>query len=70
MGPHGIETMNENRELFLDFWLNKDLLIGGHYFNTVIFTRWLAFPDRKIKNQIDHIAISTKWNGNFRDVDI
>ncbi len=77
MGPHGIGTMNENGELFADFCLNQDLVIGGTLFQhrNIHKVTWIS-PDRKTKNQIDHIAISRKWKGslldvrNYRDADI
>ena len=77
MGPHGIGNMNENGELFADFCLNQDLVIGGTLFQhrNIHKATWVS-PDRKTKNQIDHITISRKWKGslldvrNYRDADI
>ena len=69
MGNHGIGKMNENGELYADFCMNHDLVIGGTLFQhrNIHKVTWIS-PDRKTKNQIDHIAISKKWRGSLLDV--
>ncbi len=66
---NGIGTMNENGELFADFCLNQDLVIGGTPFQhrNIHKVTWIS-SDRKTNNQIDQIAISRKWKGSLLDV--
>lgn len=69
MGRHGIGNMNENGELFADFCVNQDLVIGGTIFQhrRIHKYTWIS-PDQKTRNQIDHIAISRRWRGSLLDV--
>jgi hypothetical protein len=69
MGRHGLGDMNENGELFAEFCLNNDFVIGGTLFRhrNIHKVTWVS-PDRRTKNQIDHIAISSRWRSSLLDV--
>ena len=77
MGKHGCGEMNENGELFTDFCGLNGLVIGGTIFphKEIHKTTWTS-PDKKSKNQIDHIAINSRWRTSllytrvFRGADI
>ena len=69
MGKHGLGDMNENGEFFTDFCGLNDLVIGGTTFahKDIHKVTWTS-PDKSVKNQIDHIAISRRWRKTLRDV--
>ncbi|XP_075160302.1 uncharacterized protein LOC142233305 [Haematobia irritans] len=69
MGRHGIGNMTENGELFKNFCLNHNLVIGGTLFphKRIHKVTWVS-PDGMTENQIDHIAISKNWRGSLLDV--
>jgi hypothetical protein len=69
MGKHGIGEMNENGELFADFCVQNDLVIGGTIFKhkNIHKVTWIS-PDHNTQNQIDHICISRKWRRSLMDV--
>ena len=69
MGKHGTGEMNENGELFADFCVQNDLVIGGTIFKhrNIHKVTWIS-PDHNTHNQIDHICISRKWRRSLIDV--
>ena len=68
MAGNGIGTMNENGELFADFWgLNSTMIRGTIFTHKDIHKYTWISPDRKTKNQIDH-AINKKWRTSLLDV--
>ena len=68
MGKHGTGDMNENGELFADFCGLNGLVIGGTIFphKEIHKTTWNS-PDKRTKNQIDHITINSKWRTSLLD---
>ncbi|XP_045514082.1 craniofacial development protein 2-like [Pieris brassicae] len=69
MGKHGLGVRNENGERFIEFCQHHDLTIGGTLFihRDVHKYTWNS-PDGSTKNQIDHLAISSKWRSSLLDV--
>ena len=69
MAGNGIGTINENGELFADFCGLNNMIIGGTIFahKDIHKYTWIS-PDRKTKNQIDHITINKKWRTSLLDV--
>ena len=69
MGRHGVGEQNENGELFSEFCMFNDLVIGGTFFpHKPIHKKTWKSPDRKTENQIDHITIDRKWRRSLHDV--
>ncbi|PVD26786.1 hypothetical protein C0Q70_14464 [Pomacea canaliculata] len=69
MGRHGVGTCNENGELFIDFCVFNDHVIGGTVFPHKIIhkTTWTS-PDGQTENQIDHITVGRRWRRSLQDV--
>jgi hypothetical protein len=68
MGKHGSGEMNENGELFADFCGLNGLVIGGTIFphKEIHKTTWTS-PEKRTKNQIDHITINSRWRTSLLD---
>ena len=67
MGRHGVGEQNENGELFSEFCMFNDLVIGGTLFPyKPIHKKTWKSPDGKTENQIDHITIDRKWRRSLR----
>ena len=69
MGTHGLGTMNNNGEMFADFCLENNLVLGGTLFphKDVHKYTWTS-PGDRVRNQIDHICISKKFRRSLLDV--
>jgi hypothetical protein len=69
MGKHGVGSLNENGELFADFCVLNNLVIGGSIFPHKRHHKstWIS-PDGRTENQIDHFAISRRWRTSMQDV--
>ena len=69
MGAHGLGTMNNNGEMFSDFCLENNLVLGGTIFphKEVHKYTWTS-PGDRVRNQIDHICISKKFRRSLLDV--
>ena len=69
MGKHGLGTRNENGEMFINFCGMNSLVIGGSLFphKDIHKITWIS-PDRVTRNQIDHIAIRSKYRRSLHDV--
>lgn len=69
LGKHGLGQMNENGELFADFYADNNIVIGGSIFphKDIHKVTWVS-PDHITENQIDHIGISTKFRRTLLDV--
>jgi len=69
MGKHGVGSMNENGELFADFCVLNNLVIGGSIFphKSHHKSTWIS-PDGRTENQIDHFTISRRWRTSMQDV--
>ncbi|XP_022838074.1 uncharacterized protein LOC111365110 [Spodoptera litura] len=69
MGTQGLGVCNENGERFIEFCQNHDLTIGGTLFIHGDHHKYTwTSPDGVTRNQIDHIAISSKWRSSLLDV--
>lgn len=69
MGTQGLGVCNENGERFIEFCQNHDLTIGGSLFIHGDHHKYTwNSPDGVTKNQIDHLAISSKWRSSLLDV--
>ncbi|PZC75700.1 hypothetical protein B5X24_HaOG205732 [Helicoverpa armigera] len=69
MGTHGMGVRNGNGERFLEFCQDNDLTIGGTLFIHGDHHKYTwNSPDGITKNQIDHLAISSKWRSSLLDV--
>ena len=68
MGREGLGTMNENGEMFADFCVFNDLVIGGSVFQHKDIHKgtWVS-PDHRTVNQIDHITIDKKFRRSLQD---
>jgi hypothetical protein len=69
MGRHGLGTINENGERFVELCSNNNLVIGGTLFphKRIHKVTWES-PDQTTQNQIDHITINKKWRRSLLDV--
>ena len=71
MGKHGLGTRNENSELLIDVCSSHNLVIGGTLFphKDCHKITWNS-PNRRDRNQIDHICISydTTMEGRWRQI--
>ena len=69
MGTHGCGDMNENGELLADLCGMNDFVIGGTIFphREIHKKTWIS-PNRRDKNQIDHIIINGRWRHSLQDV--
>ena len=71
MGRHGCGTINNNGErlVLVDFCADNSMVIGGTLFPqpTTQKLTWIS-PNRRDKNQIDHIAINGTWRRSLLDV--
>jgi hypothetical protein len=69
MGKHGVGAMNENGEIFADFCLDNDIVIGGTVFahRRKHKVTWVS-PDHVTENQIDHICIARQFRRTLLDV--
>ena len=68
MGREGSGTMNENGEMFVDFCVFNDLVIGGSVFQHKDVNKgtWVS-PDHRTVNQIDHITIDKMFRRSLQD---
>ena len=61
MGGHGIRVQNENKELFVEFWIFNGLVIGGTLFpHKTIHKTTCTSSDGRTENQINPITFSPK----------
>jgi hypothetical protein len=69
MSIHGLGEMNENGEMFSNFYANHYLVIGGTILPHKKFHKitWMP-PDHTTVNQIDHIAIDGTFRSSLTDV--
>ena len=68
MGREGLGTMNESGEMFADFCVFNDLVIGGSVVQHKDIHKgtWVS-PDHRTVNQIDHITIDKKFRRSLQD---
>ena len=68
MGKHGVGTRNDNGEKLCDFCGTNDLVFTGTIFRhkEVHKQIWLS-PDRRTRNQIDHVLINRKFRTSVLD---
>jgi len=69
MGKHGVGTMNENGNLFVELCGNHSLKIGGTLFphKECHKNTWYS-NDHVTKAQLDHVCISSRWSKALLDV--
>ena len=68
MGREGLGIMNENGEMFADFFVFNNLVIGGSVFQHKDIHKgtWVS-PDHRTVNQIDHITIDKMFRKSLQD---
>ena len=68
MGKHGVGTRNDNGEKLCDFCGMNDLVITGTIFphKEIHKQTWIS-PDRRTRNQIDHVLINKKFRTSVLD---
>ena len=71
MGNNGCGTCNENGNLLIEFCGLNDLVIGGTLFQhkEIHKLTWTS-PNRRDKNQIDHLMINGRWRHSLNDVSV
>ncbi|XP_071153590.1 craniofacial development protein 2-like [Mytilus edulis] len=71
MGNNGCGTCKENGNLLIEFCGLNDLVIGGTMFqhNDIHKLTWTS-PNRRGKNQIDHLMINGRWWHSLKDVSV
>ncbi|XP_071177468.1 uncharacterized protein [Mytilus edulis] len=71
MGNNGCGTCNENGNLLIEFCGLNDLVIGGTMFQhkEIHKLTWTS-PNRRDKNQIDHLMINGRWRHSLNDVSV
>jgi hypothetical protein len=69
MGQEGLGQCNENGDLFADFCLENELVIGGTIFKHTNIHKitWIS-PNQKVCNQIDDIIIRREWRRSLLNV--
>lgn len=69
MGKHGLGTINENGEMFANISAENNLAISGTIFpHKPCHLATLVSPDKRTKNQIDHICIARRFRRSLQDV--
>ena len=69
MGTHGLGNMNENGMRLVSFCTANNLIIGGTKFKHKDIHKYTwTSPDRKYRNQIDHIMIGRNKGNSLLDV--
>jgi endonuclease/exonuclease/phosphatase family metal-dependent hydrolase len=69
MGMHGLDNMNENGEIFINFCANYDLVVGGMLFPYKRCHKIVCVPPEHItENQIHHIAVGRKFRRSLTNV--
>ena len=68
IGREGLGTINENGEMFADFCVFNNLVIGGSVFQHKDIHKgtWVS-PDHHTVNQIDHITIDKMFRRSLHD---
>ena len=68
MGKHGLGLRNDNGERICEICDLNELVITGTLFphTTIQKATWLS-PDRKTRNQIDHIQINKRFRNSVND---
>ena len=71
MGKHGLGEKNNNGEKLLQLYSKYDLVITGKLFRhrNIHKATWVS-PDKKTKNQIDHLMINGKYKGSIIDTKV
>ena len=71
MGKHGLGEKNNNGEKLLQLYSKYDLVITGKLFQhrNIHKATWVS-PDKKTKNQIDHMMINGKYKGSIIDTKV
>uniref|UniRef100_H3B4N3 Reverse transcriptase domain-containing protein n=1 Tax=Latimeria chalumnae TaxID=7897 RepID=H3B4N3_LATCH len=69
MGRQVLGVMNDNGERFINFCAENKLVIGGSIFQHKDNhkSNWTS-PGGKTENQIDYIAINSKWRNSLMDI--
>ena len=69
MGKYGLGSMNEKGEIFSDFCVSNELIIGGTIFphKQCHKVTWRS-PNARTENQIDHVTIVRRWRSTLQDV--
>ena len=69
MGKHGLGQMNQNGEMFADFCVENNTVIGGSQFpHKQEYKVTCVSSDQVTENQIDRIGISRKFRRSMLDV--
>jgi hypothetical protein len=69
MGNQGCGSMNDNGQRLANFCSENSLVIGGTLFpHKEIHKLTWESPNRRDKNQIDHLMINRMWRGSLQDV--
>lgn len=68
MGREGLGTMNKNSEMFADFCVFNDLVIGGSVFQHKDIHKgtWVS-PNHRTVNEIDHITMDKEFRRSLQD---
>ncbi|CAH0627277.1 unnamed protein product [Chrysodeixis includens] len=69
LGKHDLGTRNDRGETFIEFCIGNNLAIMNTMFEQhkrLLYT-WTS-PDGKTLNQIDYIAIQTRWKSSITNV--
>ena len=69
MGTHGLGVMNENEEIFADFCVDNDMVIGGSLFphKDVHQATWVSH-EQMTENQKEHICMNQKFRRSLLDI--
>lgn len=71
MGKHGLGTMNDNGERFVELCANNNLVIGGTLFIKKNINKFTWYSNDGItRSQLDHFTISHRWRRSLRDVHV
>ena len=69
IGKHGLGMKNDNGDRLIDLCSSHEMVIGGTLFphKDIHKATWRS-PDHRTANQIDHIAVSSRWRQTLLDV--
>ncbi|KAJ4426527.1 hypothetical protein ANN_27341 [Periplaneta americana] len=69
VGIHGVGERNDNGNMFVELYADRDLIIGGTWFPHKRHHKvtWVS-SDQQTENQIDHFAIKRSWRKSLLDV--
>lgn len=69
VGPHGLETLNDNGQRLIDTCTSHGLSVGGTLFQHKLIHKytWTSSTTNRTRAQLDHIIINQRWKRSLQD---